>query len=298
MPRRPKPLLFRYIRDELPQGRTDEYLNQGMVSLEVITVLYPTKFVDWGEVAEWSRRLARRIESSGWSPEVIVAVGRGGYVVSRLLCDYLRVEDLVSLQVRWVETVRKPGESYLADLVRVFARAARTGESTDKGIGRVVSGLRASVVFDYTVDLRGRDTLLVEEIVATGMHLRIAKDVITRGWNPGVVRTAALVWKAPDPSTRPDYYFIEPGRFVWFQFPWSRLNDYIQFVRVMLQEESRESCKTEWGIEEVERKFREWYGVKPSQPYLQDTLRILEKEGLLRAWEGKQITLSRDFLSC
>jgi len=35
---------------------------------------------------------------------------------------------------------------------------------------------------------------------------------------------------------RPDYTFIETPSFVWFQFPWSRLSDYMQFAVVVIEE--------------------------------------------------------------
>jgi len=51
----------------------------------------PVKVVTFDEIVEWSRRLADKIKESGWQPDVIVAVARGGYVPARLLCDWLGV---------------------------------------------------------------------------------------------------------------------------------------------------------------------------------------------------------------
>jgi len=49
----------------------------------------PVKLVSWDEIVEWSLGLGKVIESSGWTPDMVVAVARGGYVPARLLCDYL-----------------------------------------------------------------------------------------------------------------------------------------------------------------------------------------------------------------
>jgi len=58
----------------------------------------PTKLVSWEDIVKWSRELARKIKKSGFIPDVIVAVARGGFVPARLLCDFLNVENLLSIQ--------------------------------------------------------------------------------------------------------------------------------------------------------------------------------------------------------
>jgi len=40
----------------------------------------PVKLVSWDEIVEWSLGLGKVIESSGWTPDMVVAVARGGYV--------------------------------------------------------------------------------------------------------------------------------------------------------------------------------------------------------------------------
>jgi hypoxanthine phosphoribosyltransferase len=40
----------------------------------------PVKVVEFDEIVEWSRKLAEKIRESGWQPDVIVAIARGGYV--------------------------------------------------------------------------------------------------------------------------------------------------------------------------------------------------------------------------
>ncbi|MEM4475048.1 MAG: phosphoribosyltransferase family protein, partial [Fervidicoccaceae archaeon] len=65
----------------------------------------PVKVVEWKDVVDWSRELARRIVATGFQPDVIVAIARGGVAPARLLCDYLGVLDLLALKVEhWVET--------------------------------------------------------------------------------------------------------------------------------------------------------------------------------------------------
>ncbi|MEM2370894.1 MAG: phosphoribosyltransferase family protein [Candidatus Bathyarchaeia archaeon] len=232
--------------------------------------------------------LARKIRDSGWICDVIVAIGRGGFIVSRLLCDLLGVEKSLALPIKWYELEKKRGETYLADLIRVFAKAHEGGSSPDEGIAEVVSKLKVGVSIEQSVNLNGQRALLVEEIVATGMHFKLAKEIVRKDWKAGEIRTATLVWKAP-PETMPDYYVIRPGKFVWFQFPWSRLRDYVQLLRVMLLEESRREKKLLWPKDMIQEKFKLWYGAEPEPKYFEEATRILEADGVIKQTEMDKI---------
>jgi len=256
-------------------------------------LIFPTKFVKWDEVVEWSWRLASKVkESTKWKPQVIVGVGRGGYVVSRILCDLLDVENLVAIPIKWQELKKKgEGERYLADLIRVYARASDV-KTIDEGIARVVAGLKPIVTLDQKVDLKGQYPLLVEEIVATGMHLKMAKEILEEKWNAGEIKTATLIWKAPTAAHTPDFYIVKPGKFVWFQFPWSRLSDYVQFLKVMLVEESKRDKKFVWSTIEVEEKFAAWYGARPDRRYLKEALNVLERYEVVKLLSSGEISVT------
>jgi hypoxanthine phosphoribosyltransferase len=256
--------------------------------------LYPVKFVDWGEVVDWSWRLAEKIDNSGYIPDIIVAVGRGGFVVSRLLCDFLSIENLLSIPIKWVETVRRPGEKYLAELVRGWVEAVRENKPVIKSVEEVVKRLKTSITFEYHVNISNQKVLLVEEIAATGMHLFTAKEFISRKWEAKDIRTAALVWKTASwtvPSFKPDYHLIEPKGFVWFQFPWSRLSDYKQFLLAMLPELAK-SRGPILRIEDIEKEFAVWYGPKNDQTYLRKALEELSKEGFIKFLDKQVIQLN------
>jgi len=237
--------------------------------------------VGLGEVVDWTSRLAEKVSRDGFEPGAVVAVGRGGAVVARLLSDLLGVGTLVLAPVRWVEVGARPCERYLADLVRGWVRSSREGRHVWEYVGEVVSRLRVSVDPELSLDLGGRRVLLVEEIVATGAHLAVALD-LARRWRCGEARSAALVWKSSTASLRPDYFLVEARGFAWFQFPWSRLEDYKQFVKVMLEEGSREVGKRVWHLHEVVELFTEWYGREPERYYLRKALEWLSRCGTLR----------------
>jgi hypoxanthine phosphoribosyltransferase len=210
----------------------------------------PVKLVSWQEIVEWSRGLARKIKEAGYKPTVIIAVARGGYVPARLLCDFLGVENLLSIQSQhWTE-------------------AAKAAE-------------RAILKFPYKVDLRGHRALLVDDIIDTGETVMLAKDYILKEWHPDELKVAALQWISSVAKFKPDFYYIEVKEWAWFQYPWTRLEDVTQFLRRMLREEAKATGKTEWSKDEILGKFVEWYGVFVEEFYYDDALEALVEEGFL-----------------
>ncbi|MEB2793054.1 MAG: phosphoribosyltransferase [Caldisphaeraceae archaeon] len=208
----------------------------------------PVKLVSWDEIADWSLNLAKKIEESGWLPDIIVAVARGGYVPARLLCDYLGVNDLLSLQSQhWVEAAK----------------------ATQKAILRHA----------YAIETPGKNILVVDDIVDTGETLSLAKDFIERSWKPEGVRTAALQWISSVAKYRPDYYLIEVKDWSWFQYPWTRLEDVMEFIVKIFREDKR--AKVGLNTHELEKVFTEWYGIEPSRlgMYWDLALSKLRKQG-------------------
>jgi len=213
-----------------------------------------TKLVTWDEIVSWSRELAKKIKESRYKPSIVIAVARGGYVPARLLCDFLSVENLVSIQSQhWTE-------------------AAKMAE-------------KAIIKFEYKLDLKGMKALLVDDIVDTGESLLLAKEFIESEWKPSELRIAALQWISPVAKFKPDYYVIEVKEWTWFQYPWTRLEDVTQFLRRMLGEEGK--TKKEWTYDEIVEKFKEWYGIDVGEAYYKDALESLIEEGFLKKVNDK-----------
>ncbi len=211
----------------------------------------PVRLVEWDEIVEWSMGLARKIEESGYKPDVIVAVARGGYVPARLLCDFLDISDLLSVQSQhWTE-------------------AAKMAE-------------KAILKYPYSVDMSGKKLLLVDDIVDTGDTLLLAKDYITRSWKPDDIKIAVLQWISPVAKFKPDYYYIEVKEWTWFQYPWTRLEDLTQFITRILREDERFKGR-KVSEEEIKPAFIEWYGIRPEDfgKYWDLAVERLKKKGFL-----------------
>lgn len=216
----------------------------------------PVKIVSWEEIVDWSRGLSFKIKESGFKPDLVVAVSRGGFVPARLICDFLDVTDLLSVQSQhWVE-------------------AAKAAE-------------KAILRHPYKIDASGMRVLIVDDIVDTGDTLKLARDFVEKEWSPDEVRTAALQWISPIAKFKPDYYYIEVKEWTWFQYPWTRLEDTMQFIKRIFTEDERVKGRT---VNEVELKslFVEWYGVKPEDLgfYWDLALKALVEKGVLESAEG------------
>ena len=57
------------------------------------------ELISWSEVERLCQHLARLIRESGYRPDLIIAIGRGGYVPARLMCDWLHIMGLTSIKV-------------------------------------------------------------------------------------------------------------------------------------------------------------------------------------------------------
>lgn len=204
----------------------------------------PVKLVSWEEIVSWSRGLARKILESGWVPDVIIAVARGGYVPARLLCDFLGVENLLSIQSQhWTE-------------------AAKVAE-------------KALIKFPYNIDLSGSRALLVDDIIDTGDTLLLAKQFIEENWRPKELRIAALQWISPVAKFKPDYYYIEVKEWVWFQYPWTRVEDLSQFIKRIFSEEN---IREPMALNDIIKLFVDRYGIKPEEFYFYEAMDLLVRK--------------------
>jgi hypoxanthine phosphoribosyltransferase len=143
------------------------------------------------EVPTWNRiyamllRQAEKIRQSGFKPEVIVGVTRGGWVPARVLSDLLGIPDLAVVRV----------EFYLG------VAETRSAPVLRQGVSAVV---------------KDKKMLLVDDVADTGKSLQLVREHI-RQQGATEVRIAT-VYRKPFSAITPDYYEKETRR--WVVFPW------------------------------------------------------------------------------
>lgn len=155
--------------------------------------------LSWAEISAITKRASESIKASGFHPDVVVGISRGGLVPARLFCDHLHVKSCFSLKVdHWGLTASKDG-------------TARLTHPLNK-------------------DLTGMNVLLVDDITDTGQSIQLARDHLV-ACNPKDVRTATL-YNLTGSKFRPDFYG-EEKEWSWMIFPWNYMEDMVNIVRKM-----------------------------------------------------------------
>lgn len=209
--------------------------------------------VAWDDVERWCQAVSDKIIASNWLPDCVVAISRGGYVPSRLICDRLLVGELVSIQVsHWPSAAQKAKE--------------------------------AGVRNPLTCNLDGKRALIVDDISDTGESIIIAKDYVWSNCKPDELRVATLQWLSMSSKIKPDYFAEEIREWVWVQYPWTRLEDIVGFVKRIISEGEKKGA---WTLAEIAKAFPEWYGAGFGRWYYKRALDYLVRRGdIVRTRKG------------
>lgn len=175
--------------------------------------------LSWGRVIRDSEKLSRMIKDSGYSPDIIIAIGRGGYVPARILCDYLLIHDLASIKVEhW-------------------------------GTGIVQE--KAVIKFPLSAGIRDKKVLLVDDITDTGDTLKVSLQYLRR-LKPREIRSVVLVHKARS-IIIPDYFFTKVIKWRWIIFPWHMMEDLTQFITKLKDEGINTADDLKQNLKEIYR---------------------------------------------
>ena len=171
---------------------------------------FQCEVMSWKLFDELSQKVARNIIESGFHPDIIVGLARGGWVLSRVLCDHLGVKDLLSLKVEhWGITATPDG--------------------------------KAQIKYPFKIDLTGKKLLIVDDITDTGESMIVAIKYLEE-LNPQEIKTAALR-HIQGSKYIPDYYGDEIT-WRWVVFPWNYIEDMCNIIpKIMEKSESVEEIK-------------------------------------------------------
>jgi len=155
----------------------------------------------WDQIYEMLIDLAVRIKSSGFKPDFIVGVSRGGWAPGRILSDLLENTHTANLKI----------EFYVG-----LAKTAREPVITQP----------------ISEDITGKRILIVDDVSDTGESLKVAIDhVMEKG--ASVAKTVTVYFK-PHSTFKPDFFAGSTGD--WIIFPWERL----EATRLLIKEAKSE----------------------------------------------------------
>lgn len=179
------------------------------------------KILSWNRVVRDSKRLSESIKDSGYKPDIVVAIGRGGYVPARILCDYLLIRDLTSIKVEhWGIAATK----------------------TEKAV----------IKFPLCADIKNKEVLLVDDITDTGDTLSVSLEYL-KTFKPKGIKTAVLIHKTCSVII-PDYFVKRVTKWRWIIFPWHIYEDLMGFIK-------RIKDMGIYGKDEIIRELRERYSI-------------------------------------
>ncbi|MBT8508309.1 phosphoribosyltransferase [Methanomicrobiaceae archaeon CYW5] len=158
---------------------------------------FPCELVTWNRSADLATTLGNAVRASGYAPDIVVAIGRGGYVPARVVCDVLLLNLLTSIKIEH------------------WGVAAAEKEET-------------IVRFPLAVDITAKRVLIVDDVTDTGDTLAAAFRYL-KGFDPAEVRTSVLQHKECS-SFVPDYYAELVTEWRWIIYPWAVWEDASGFV--------------------------------------------------------------------
>ncbi|MEW6739040.1 MAG: phosphoribosyltransferase [Nitrospirota bacterium] len=190
------------------------------------------EILSWNRVIRDTKKLSKNIKDSGYKPDIVVAIGRGGYVPARILCDYLLMRDLTSIKVEH------------------WGIAATETE-------------RAVIKFPLCTDIKGKKVLLVDDITDTGDTLRVSLEYL-KTFEPKDIKTAVLIHKTCSVII-PDHFVSKVTKWRWIIFPWHIYEDLAGFVK-------RIKDMGIHSEEDIVRELRERYNIVVNTDAIKDVL--------------------------
>ncbi len=159
------------------------------------------EILSWGDIYNLTLRLSELIVDSGYSPDLIVGIARGGWIPARILSDVLYTSQMMNVRIEYY---------------------------TDVG----VRGKEPKIVQPVTGSMTEKRVLIVDEVADTGDTLAHAIEHV-RALGAREVRSAVLHLK-PTSRVTPDYYMVKTDR--WTVYPWEHRESIIALVRMFRRE--------------------------------------------------------------
>jgi len=156
--------------------------------------------ITWQRFYALARRLAHRVNESGYRPDLIVAIARGGYMPARILSDFLGQPDMDSFRIEHHRNAQKQA----AALVR----------------------------YPLAADIAGRRVLLVDDVSDSGETFAAALDHLHTRGAPAQLKTAVLHHKVVS-RYAPDYYACKVIKWRWIVYPRAVAEDLRGFIAAM-----------------------------------------------------------------
>jgi len=203
---------------------------------------FECEVMDWDLFYDLAKKVGKKINTSGYKPDMIVGLARGGWVLARILCDLIGVKDLVSLKVEhWGVTATPDG--------------------------------KAKLKHPLNIDLTGKKVLVVDDITDTGESMRVTVDYL-KTLKPSEIRTAALR-HIKSSKFIPDYYG-EEITWRWVIFPWNYTEDLCNIIPKVCAR-LKMSPTGEVDVKQVRNELKKSFSIEASEETITEILQELKR---------------------
>lgn len=168
------------------------------------SIAEPREVLSWSAFGEAARDLARNVATSGWIPDLVIGIARGGLVPAGAIAYALGVKAMGTMNVEFYTDVEQtlPEPVVLPPLL----------DTT------VLAGAKVLVVDDVADS--GRTLQVVMDLLKRGLPIDLDGDGrITSGENVPVESRSAVLYTKPRSVIEPDYTWRRTD--MWISFPWS-----------------------------------------------------------------------------
>jgi hypoxanthine phosphoribosyltransferase len=200
---------------------------------------FPCQLVSWREAYLLAKRLAWVVKASGFCPDLVVAIGRGGFVPARTVCDFLLNENLTSMKI----------EHY-----------GLSAQRKDEVVVR----------YPLAVDVKGERILIVDDVTDTGDTLKTAVAYV-QDLQPAAIRTGVLQHKTTS-TFQPDYFAEMVKKWRWIIYPWATHEDLVGFAERGLSHQLQ-------SLGQIGDQLRERYALMVDEETLREVLADLVELG-------------------
>ncbi len=208
---------------------------------------FECEVMDWNLFYDLARQVAKKVNNSGYKPDMIVGLARGGWVLARVLCDLIGVKDLVSLKVEhWGVTATPDG--------------------------------KAKLKYPLNVDLTEKNVLVVDDITDTGESMHVTVEYL-KSLKPSEIKTAALR-HITSSKFMPDY-FGEEISWRWVIFPWNFTEDLCNIVpKVCVR--LKMSPDGDVDVTQIRNELKQFYTIDTTEETVADILEELKRRNLIQ----------------
>jgi len=143
------------------------------------------EYISWKHLHLALITLVNNMVSTGFKPDIIYAVIKGGLIPARILSDLLEIDEIGFVGVK-------------------FYKGINTREA------------KPELTLPPTTSVRNKKILVVDDVVDSGRTLQLVIEELTR-YGAKEIKSLAIFVKPWSPIY-PDYYYKETNK--WVVFPW------------------------------------------------------------------------------